>query len=253
MHRHLRPAATLAVVLALLGAAPAGAQTDDAQPVSGAPAAHVDQLQLAAGTGRIAEQQALAFSAAPAPCNDTAYQLSGGRWTRTLKWSFRASSTPAGLSRSSALSVIKRSFGNITGARNDCGRSDRVGASASYLGTTSSKARCNAMDGRNVVGFKSLPGDVLARTCWWVISGRIVEADIQINSNYSWATSLSSCRGQPMLEAVMTHEVGHAFGMGHVGEGRHGRLTMSRYLDGLCNNQEATLGAGDMLGLEKLY
>lgn len=254
MHRHLRRAAALAVVLALLGVAPTGAQANTRQSPAGDGAdRHVDDLRLAAGASRAGQQQAVALSAVPSPCRDNAYRLSGGRWTRTLKWSFRASSTPAGLSRSSALSVIKRSFGNITRARNDCGRADRVGASASYLGTTSAKARCNSMDGRNVVGFKSLPADVLARTCWWVTGGRIVEADIQINSSYRWATSLSGCRGQPMLEAVMTHEVGHAFGMGHVGEGKHGRLTMSRYLDGLCNNQEATLGVGDMLGLEKLY
>jgi hypothetical protein len=104
-----------------------------------------------------------------------------------------------------------------------------------------------------VVGFRSLPVDVLARTCWWVRNGRIVEADIQINNRHAWALSLSGCRFQPMLEAVMTHEVGHAFGLGHVSESRHGRLTMSSRLDGPCNNQEATLGLGDMRGLEKLY
>lgn len=95
---------------------------------------------------------------------------------------------------------------------------------------------------------------MLARTCWWTIGGRIVEADIQINSNVAWATSLRSCSfGEVMLPAVMTHEVGHAYGLGHVGERRHGRLTMSTRLDGSCNNQEASLGLGDLLGLEQLY
>ena len=56
-----------------------------------------------------------------------------------------------------------------------------------------------------------------------------------------------------MMEALVTHEVGHAFGLAHVGEGNHGRLTMSVYIDGLCENQEATLGLGDMKGLEALY
>jgi hypothetical protein len=224
-------------------------------PVPGASAAAelvVDDYQTSSSVA-LATAAALT-SVAPAPCSDRAYQLGGGRWTRTLKWSYRAGSTPAGLTRSSVISVLRRSFGNVTGARNDCGRSDRVSATHSYLGTTTRKARCGAPDGFNVVGFKPLPAGVLGRTCWWRINNRIIEADIQLNSNEQWATSLSACRfPQAMLEAVATHEIGHAYGMGHVGEARHGRLTMSTYLDGPCNNQEATLGRGDMLGLEALY
>ena len=104
-----------------------------------------------------------------------------------------------------------------------------------------------------MVGFRKLAAGTAARACWWYIGDDIVEADIQINTRERWATSLSRCSGQLMLEAVMTHEAGHVFGMGHVGEARHGRLTMSTYIDGDCNNAEATLGLGDMLGLEKLY
>ena len=56
-----------------------------------------------------------------------------------------------------------------------------------------------------------------------------------------------------MMESLVIHEVGHAYGLGHVSENRHGRLTMSGYIDGLCENQETTLGKGDMLGLESLH
>ena len=55
------------------------------------------------------------------------------------------------------------------------------------------------------------------------------------------------------MEALVTHEVGHAYGLGHVGEANHGRQTMSTFIDGLCENQEATLGRGDVLGLRDLY
>jgi hypothetical protein len=234
----------LGLALALAAATP----TSAAEPAD----AHAQLYVSEAIAGR-PSVTAPAPYAPPPPCSDKAYKLSGGKWTTTLRWYFRGSSTPAGLVRSDVRAVIKRSYGNITKARNDCGRADRVSATASFLGKTTAKPSCKTRDGRNVVGFKALPSDVLARTCWWVSGSRIIEADVQINSNHSWATSLATCRFQPMLEAVVTHEVGHAFGLGHVSEKNHGRLTMSTRLDGLCNNQEASLGLGDILGLEALY
>ncbi len=218
-------------------------------PAAARSAAESDDFTRGVATAELS----VAAATSPGACSDRAYQLTGGRWTTALRWSFRAGSTPAGLGRDALAATLRRSFGNIVNARNSCGRADGVSAKASYLGTTSSKPSCVNMDGRNVVGFRALPSDVLARTCWWTMNGRIVEADIQINSALPWATSLASCSREYMLEAVMTHEVGHAFGLGHVGEARHGRLTMSTRLDGACNNQEATLGLGDVRGLEALY
>ena len=240
MYTAAHPAARAALALAIvvLAAMPA--------PASAATLA-VDDLQRAGRT-------ALSPTISPGPCSDGAYKVLGGRWKSTLRWSYRSSSTPAGLAKSGVVGVLKESFANITGAHNDCGRSDRVSATSSYLGATSRKPRCTSPDGFNVVGFRSLPTGVLGRTCWWTSNGRIVEADIQLNATERWALTLAGCRfTQVMLEAVMTHEVGHAYGMGHVGEAKHGRLTMSTFLDAPCNNQESTLGRGDVLGLESLY
>jgi hypothetical protein len=124
---------------------------------------------------------------------------------------------------------------------------------ADDAGQTTRRPACSSYDGYNVVGFKSLSGNTLAVTCYWTMSGRIVEADIQINNNEAWALSTVGCLRKSLLEATMTHEVGHAFGLGHVSELTHGRLTMSPLLDGLCNNNESTLGLGDVRGLEALY
>lgn len=52
---------------------------------------------------------------------------------------------------------------------------------------------------------------------------------------------------------VASREIGHAYGLGHVDERHHGRLTMSTCLDDPCANKEATLGLGDLLGLQQLY
>src|SRR5205823_3058069 len=136
------------------------------------------------------------------PCADSKHNFlapSGYRWTKTLKWSFRASSVPAGLTPSAALATIKRAFNNVTGARNDCGRADNVSATSSYLGTTTRKpsvtssGTCGTPDGHNVVGFAPLRGGFAGYTCIWWANGRIVEADMRLGSNTAWATSLSGC------------------------------------------------------------
>jgi hypothetical protein len=200
-----------------------------------------------------------AITSSPAACSDTKYNLLGPHWTSTLRWRYKASTTPSYLNAADVATVIKRGFGNITNERNDCGRTDHVSATHSSLGTTTraigvTKAgHCGTSDGANTVGFGTLPSGVLALTCVRSIGSRIVEADIRVSTLFTWALSLSSCSNDFMLEAVMTHEAGHAYGLDHVGEANHGRLTMSTFIDGTCENQEAKLGNGDMKGLEARY
>ena len=188
------------------------------------------------------------------PCQDPAHRFLGGKWQNgEYRWAFNAASTPDRLGRNAVEHVLMRSFNNITGARNSCGLPDNVSATHTYLGTTSTKPKCTQRDHKNVVGFKRLQLGVLAVTCYWISSNRIVEADIAFNTRQDWALSMNGCHHQPFLESTATHEAGHAFGLGHVGERRHGRLTMSPFLDGPCNAAEASLGLGDVRGLEALY
>jgi hypothetical protein len=231
----------IAVVLAL--AAPAAA-------------ASADQLVIEAirMPSHVAASGGSGVTIAPPPCQDNAFNTFGGKEQSTYKWSFKASTTPSGLNRNSVSSILQKAFHNITGENNDCGRPDTVSATDQYLGTTTTSPNCNARDGHNVVGFGKLGPGILAVTCYWINGGKIVEADMKITTGESWALSLATCHGNmPMLEATITHEAGHVFGLDHVGEKRHGRLTMSPYLDGPCDNNESTLGLGDMLGLESLY
>lgn len=201
-------------------------------------------------------------AASPAPCNDNAYAYIGpsARWVSNLAWRFRASSVPPSLNTGDVLAIIKKSFRNVVNARNDCGLADNVSATQSYLGTTARKpaitsaGSCNSPDGVSVVGFAPLDGSFAGYTCiWWNGSNQIIEADMKLDPGQPWALSLAGCQNELMMESLVTHEVGHAYGLGHVGENRHGRLTMSVYIDGYCQNQEATLGWGDIRGLQSLY
>jgi len=197
----------------------------------------------------------------PAACSDRAMQLMDNRvhWQSTYAWSFRARSTPSYLDRRSVANALRRGITNITDAVNDCGRSDRVSATATFLGITATlpaptaDLTCAGRDGQNVVGFGRLPTRYAGLTCIWSQGDRIIEADIKLNKRSRWATSLVGCNAASLIEAVTTHEAGHVFGLGHVSETTHGRLTMSERLDGQCQNSESTLGNGDMRGLETIY
>jgi len=232
-----------AITVLIVSAAPASAHAADKLVI-----AEVRMAPSAAAT----RDSSVGIS--PPPCQDNAFNTLGGKQTGTYKWSFKQTSTPSGLGRSAVAAVLNKAFNNITGENNDCGRPDTVSATNKYLGTTSRAPNCNTRDGHNVVGFAKLDPGTLAITCYWISGGKIVEADMKITTRESWALSLATCHGDmPMLESTVTHEAGHVFGLDHVGENRHGRLTMSPYIDGPCENNEATLGLGDMLGLESLY
>jgi hypothetical protein len=197
---------------------------------------------------------------APGACDDDAYSTIAGPWTKTLKWWYKASSTPGYLTTAGVVDKLKDSFLNMTDAHNGCGLPDNVGATASYQGTTTSsvgvnkRGRCAASDGRNVIAFGNLPPGILAVTCVRANSNNhIVEADIRINTDFDWELSPANCFYEELLEPTMTHEIGHAFGLGHVGEKKHGRLTMSTTSDGPCSNNESSLGWGDVRGMHHLY
>jgi hypothetical protein len=189
-------------------------------------------------------------------CADPAFALNDMYWPDGFEWYFDQESVPDEYDRDEVLDIIKRAFDNITSARNDCGLADKVTATWHYRGHTSENA-CGRSTFQNVVGFDKLPrrSSILAEVCPFSAPGEIPSyAHILINSNVAWSLTPDSCTGrQQDLETTLTHEVGHIFGLDHVGERQHGDLTMSPRSNGACDTEELTLGLGDVLGLEELY
>jgi hypothetical protein len=193
-------------------------------------------------------------------CSDGSYKLLNYKWHRTYRWYFNAGTTPGELTVAEAEQAIREATGNITAARNNCGLTDNVSASHQYEGRTSRSADitttggCTARDGVSVTGFGDLPSGTLALTCTWSDgSGSALESDARINkADYNWTTHAgsSSCSNRYGLEAIMTHERGHTFGLGHVAAGS--MLTM-RPSFGPCDGSAASLGLGDVRGLRQKY
>lgn len=205
--------------------------------------------------------QGVGIAGGPGACSDDAYNLLPTKWKSTWKWSFQAGSTPNELTKSQAETSLKAAVRTITGERNDCGRPDTVNATASYQGRTTKRPGinngCDTYDGMSVVGFGNLPSNVLGLTCtvYQIVPGvdTSIESDVLFNkADFEWATSLASCNNEAMLRSIATHEFGHVFGLNHVSENSHGRLTMSTAI-GPCDDSAFTLGLGDMLALEQRY
>ncbi len=84
-------------------------------------------------------------------------------------------------------------------------------------------------------------------------SGRITGADVAVNADtYAWsaASDESRCRGAYDLQDVLTHEVGHVFGLGH--EMFDVNATMYPSAN-MCESQKRDLDDDDLAGLSYLY
>jgi hypothetical protein len=193
-------------------------------------------------------------------CSDRAYKLDGTKWTTPFRWRFQGPSTPKTLRRLAVQRRLVRAASTVASGRNRCGLVSHVSANQRYLGRTSAhpnirpNGSCGTPDGRNEVGFGTLPWEYMALTCYWSKNGSTIEADIMFNkTDYRWATRVKAgCSMTWDIQAVATHEFGHAFGLAHVKEGLHGHLTMAPYILP-CQNAESRLGLGDLRGMRALY
>lgn len=218
---------------------------------------------VGAGTAHEAGE-AVTAAADPDPCFDDA-NAAFAQESDTHQWRYNHSSTDSSVTQSGAEGAIRRGAFNITNAYNNCGQgwgNSQYGASESYNGTTSRRAdvdtgtnNCNARDEANVRDFGDLAAGTLGLACTWYfpISYEIVETDLRFNTDYNWDILPEPCSTEYDVEAIATHEWGHAFGQSHVSESAHGLLTMSTNSEGPCQSSERTLGRGDFLGLVNRY
>jgi hypothetical protein len=190
----------------------------------------------------------------------SAYDRRSYGWrTPVYRWRYSARTTPRKFTsrangRQQVVDALIRANRSITSAHNRCGRNDRVSARFEYLGVTrrrplGSGTSCGRADGVNTIGWGYLPNRAIAYMCVLSGNGRSLEADVKISTTQPYETTMSRCSGEFLIEAAMTHEFGHVYGLGHV---RRLSLTMAPHVS-WCSRAQRTLGMGDMLGLERKY
>ncbi len=200
-----------------------------------------------------------------------------------LYWVANTPSFPGYLDVDRAIGSLRGGGNNIQYGYNNCGIPDRApNQFLHYTGTTANGGDINADTGkcdgfsdfRSTVGFGNLPrqsdGDrTLAYACQYyepfdIGRNDVYDSDIRFNKGDSveWTTrgdddvrcSDGISGNNPYgLEAIMTHERGHTFGIAHVDEQSSGLLTMSESSEGPCQSSESTLGRGDLRSLNIVY
>jgi hypothetical protein len=200
-------------------------------------------------------------------CHQTAYAVHDAGWQEPFTWVMNLSSVPAYLDPEETLGALEDATATLTHAHSPCPLARGVVPAvppAIYAGPTERRANVthdgmcfpeSNTDGINVVSFGPLPDDVVAVTCSYVDGHDIWQSDVLLNDAPGIFTldPAEGCVDGYDLQAVMTHERGHSFGLAHVPE-RPGTdaLTMSTAMD-RCDTTARTLAAGDVLGLALLY
>jgi hypothetical protein len=210
----------------------------------------------------------------PPACEDDAYNYptTPFKWRDQWVWRFHSASTPDEIaSNQDAEDALRNAMHNVTHAQTDCGLTDNVDAEASYQGhtvksidvvnaNTGSPSCRSTPDGVSVVDFGQVgSGSYVFQCSYWVSHAgpnSATEADIRLNkSDWEWTVNPldPSCVAALGVEPLATVGRGAGFGLGAVPESIHGNLTMSQTPNGACQDDESTLGLGDVLGLRSLY
>ncbi len=132
------------------------------------------------------------------------------RWEQLPVRYFITNAAAGGVSATQLRDTVDRAFNTWTSV-------DTASLSAQFAGMT--QAQPNDDDGLTVIGFVNQPAQdrTLGATSFLVdtVTGEILEAEIFLNSFFSWSVAAGGEANRFDVESIALHEIGHLFGLGH--------------------------------------
>lgn len=195
------------------------------------------------------------------PDTDSSTQTLIGGWKLPGNWTYRlnAASAPSSIGAAEASVLAANAFGAWNAAV--------LGVSiTSGPATTKTKA---VRDNENIVSWGRTSGTALATTYIWydtsVTPHRVLEIDMIMNNKFAWewsnpatwegrTSSGTTCAYQNLYDAqnIMTHEVGHWFGLDDAYTADFADNTMYGY-GSKTETKKNSLTTGDVAALNAIY
>lgn len=196
-------------------------------------------------------------------CSYTNYKYTGKKLSgHTEYWYYRSGSAPSYIGKDSFVSIASAAGNTWERGTANCNgyRTDYTDLAVTYKGSLNealdidSDGTCQFwVNHKNSWGFKYMSkAGLIALTCTTkaYTSNAITDADIAVNTKYQFFKPGWACYSRYDLQSVLTHEIGHTLGMDDVSASLP--LTMGGGI-AKCSTKKRTLGAGDSLGIRRLY
>lgn len=189
------------------------------------------------------------------PDNDSQSVVGSTGWKLPAAWNYR-------LNIASAPSALQPYVETIVDNSFDAWQASTVPVAVSRY--SDSAIGRQGLDGVNLIAWGRTSGSALAVTYTWYYpeSGEVVETDTIMNKKFGWSwsdpagwtDSSSTCAYTGVYDAqnIMTHELGHWFGLLDHYSAEYTDNTMYGY-GSKAETKKDTLTAGDIAGLEAIY
>ena len=119
---------------------------------------------------------------------------------------------------------------------------------------TTNVSRAN-LDNQNIIAWGNAPASALAVSYIWYKDSYAVEVDTIMNKKYTWYWSQNiNCAYQNVYDAqdILTHELGHTFGLDDMYENTYADHTMYGY-GSKGEVKKDTLTQGDIISVQGIY
>jgi len=184
----------------------------------------------------------------PDPDSSSLVDSAGWHVSGTWKYKLNTSSVPATVGSNNLITITSNAYKQWTDAINN-----KITITKDS-NTTVDRA---VLDGQNIIAWGNAPGSALAVSyIWYNRTTKVAtEVDTIMNTKFTWYWSQKqNCAYQGVYDAqdILTHELGHTFGLDDMYEGVYANHTMYGY-GSKGEVKKDTLTQGDIISVQSIY